>query len=582
MSKKIILLLGLVIYSLNGFTQTELGWEVNSSIKPKHIDFSENNRFMILDSESAYEVWNTNTNSKILQGKYRYKWGRNLPGVYLTEGSTYLLFENEEIFLQIDYTLNNTKVDAYDLTTGEKIWSLTNLDMGISDVETIYQIVSNAQRVVQNEDNFADASFTVATGMRSSTNKNRVPVSYVGHDKTIKKLINYLPQKNAISINGKNALQLLDLKTGEIIWEQPELKGGLGEIFYEPINDILIAVRVNNSELDNIASRPEVQALNAKNGDLLWTTKYNGDFIPEAAYVYNQTLILPYYGLMFIDINTGEELEGDVKEAMQRQRKIQRNMSVLGSEGLGDNCTLPILDENGIIHYLVGYHKGKHINPDGSKKAYLKIDAEKGEIISAEEGLAKQGNRVIQEELTNETLYVKLSKGLSSSYILALDKNSGKIVFETDKIKNRLGTDYDPFLLNDDRIIDVSSKGIHLYDAQNGNEIKSINYKKIGVGKFKNQLAFSKGIILIGTKGLAIINNQGEVKNTFHDIKKINDIVINDEIWILEKKRFVRMSLNPIEVIEEIQLQKDEQMFFSTNGKSLIKQDQTSNRFTIY
>src|SRR5690625_5463216 len=90
-----------------------------------------------------------------------------------------------------------------------------------------------------------------------------------------------MPQKGAIAVNGKDGLQLLNLRTGEVEWRQEELRGGIGEIFHDPINDILIAIRVSGSELKNILSRPEVQALNADTGDLLWNIKYNGDFIPN-------------------------------------------------------------------------------------------------------------------------------------------------------------------------------------------------------------------------------------------------------------------------------------------------------------
>lgn len=572
-------LLSCLIFVFLGFAQDDTVWEIKSGITPTFVDFSNNDKYLILENENAYEVWNTQTKQKIVGNLYRNKLGRSFSGVYVSEGSAYLLFENEEVFLQIDYTINFTKVDAFDLTTGEKIWSLDNLDMGITDVEALYQIVSNAQRFVQNEEQLGNATFTAATGVKTTNANNSVPVSYVGHDKTIQKLINYLPYKNAITVNGKKSLQLLDLKTGKIIWEQPELQGGLGEIFYEPTHDLLIAIRVNNTQIDHILSKPEVQALDADTGDLVWNISYTGHFTPNTAFVVEDILVLPYFGIELIDVKTGEEIESKLKESMQKSRKMYRNMSVMGSstEGLGENGSYPILDENNIIHYVTGFRKSEHLDPDGGKKAYFKISALTGEFINIQEEVAKTMNRVIQEEFTEEFLYLKFSKGLSNTYMLALDTKTGEVVFETDKVKNRLGTDFDPFLLNNNRIIDFSSKGIHFYDAQTGKEYKVTSYKKVGVGKFRNQFIFDEGMILLGTKGVAIVDNNGEVKITFDDMDEVRDVRIGEHIWLIQKDRLISLTTNPIEIIKDVKLQKNEKIHFSPSGAFTLKVDTGTN-----
>lgn len=564
------------------------GWTVEPSFKPDFVDLSPNGRYLIAENESRYAVWDTESKTEVLSGKYRNKLGRNFRDVYLTEGSAYLLFENENIFLQVDYTLTFTKVDAFDLTTGNKIWSLDNLDIGLNAVEAIYQLMTNTQRFVQNEEQLGNATFTAATGIGTTSKNNTNPAYFVGHDETIRKQINYLPERNAIVVNGKESLQLLDIKTGKILWEQPELKGPMGEVFYHAPSDMLIAVRISNKGLGEIGdiqhmlSRPEVQALDTNTGDLRWNLKYNGDFIPGIAYVADETLVLPYFGLMLVDINTGEERDGDVKSGMERQRAMQRRMSVLGSAGLGDNCSYPILDENDVLHYFVGYSKGKDINPDGGRKAYLQIDIHQDKIILAEEGLARQGNRVIQEELTDDLLYVKLTKGLSSTYILALDRNTGKTVFETKAVKNRLGTDYDPFLLNRSRIVDLSSKGIHIYDTNTGEDIETISHKDLGVGRLRNQIIFDKGLILSGTTGIAITDDQGLVRLVVNDSGKLRDCRIgDDEIWFLTDDKMRRVSINTMAVIDEMSIDKGEKVFFDSTGTHIVKVDTGGKKIMI-
>src|SRR5690625_1992298 len=582
MKKLVLIFLSFICSALTMYAGEKAPkWVIESSITPEFVDFSNDDRYIVLESEVGYEVWSTESKSKVLEGKYRYPLGRTFGSVYITEGSAYLLFEKEDIFLQVDYTITFAKVNAFDLSTGEKLWSIDNLDMQITDVEALYQIIDNAQRFVKNEEQLTAATFSAATGIRTRSGNNYIPVSYAGHDETIRKLISYMPQKGAIAVNGKDGLQLLNLRTGEVEWRQEELRGGIGEIFHDPINDILIAIRVSGSELKNILSRPEVQALNADTGDLLWNIKYNGDFIPNAAYVMDEVLVLPYFGLMLIDIKTGEELEGDIKEGMERQRKIQRNMSILGSTDLGDNCSRPIVDEDGIAHEVIRLARRKHINPDGNRKDYMKIDIAKGKIIAVEEDVAKQGNRVIQEELTDDMLYLKLTQGLSGSYIMALDKSTGKVAFETKILNNRLGTDFDPFLLSKNRIVDVSSKGIHIFDAKTGKEVKNVSFKNIGVGRFRNHVIFDQGILLLGTKGLAVIDNQGEVKEVIDDDGKIHNLAINEEIWLVEKKRFIKLSTDPLAKIEEMELNRNEMVFFSPNGTYIMKLNADTNQIVF-
>lgn len=541
---------------------------IKPSFTPDFIEFSSDDKYLVLENENRYEVWNTHTKAKVLTGKHRFKIGRLISGFNISEGSGYFLFGNEELFLTVDYTLNETNVKAHDLTSGEVVWSSNNLDMGISDLEIASQILNTGRTINANE-------------IRLNSTSNGL-YNYFTRDHMLDKLVSYMPDRSLLCVNGKDGLQLVNLKTGEILWNQPELKGSIGELFYDNNNDLLIAMRLNNSELDALFSKPEIQALNAETGDLVWTTKYDGDFKPNAAYVVDQTLVLPYYDLTLLDIKTGEERDGNVKDGMQSARKMARRMAVLGSQGLGDNGSFPVLDENKVIHYFTGFRKGKDLDPDGGKKAYLQINIHEDKFIKVEEGIAKTNNRVIQEELTDDMFYVKLSKGLSSTYIVGMNRQTGKVVFETDKIKNRFGSEYDPFLLNGNRIVDVSAKGIYMYDAQTGKEIKEISHKDIGVGRLRDQIIFNNGLILLGTKGVSIVDDAGNVQQNFQDFSKIRDYRIGDEIWLVEKKRFTRIDATTFAIIEDIEFKRKENVFFSPSGNYFTKLNADGDEITVY
>jgi len=579
--------------------QTEADWVLQPEITPAFVDFSPSDKYLVLENESGYEVWDTENQKQVLKGDYRFKIGHYYPGTFLTEGSAYLLFEAEEVFLQIDYTVTQAEVKAFDLVSQELKWEIDNLDIGISTAEVLFQLFGALGTVANDAKNMKEASsdgYLSKQAMSSvvsqrispqAKSRNLAYFSFIGNDETINKLITYVPEKNALAVNGKDGLQLLNIKSGEIIWRQPDLAGGIGEVFYEPQNDILIAVRVNQGKFKNFKGKPEVQALDVETGDLKWNVEYTGDFLPEMAFVVDETLVLPYYGLTFINVKTGQERDGDVKDAMKRFRKMYSNMSFLGAGGedddrLGVNSSYPFLDENDVLHYVVGMQGGKHINPDGGKKSYLQIDIHNDKILLNEEKIAKQGNRIIQEEMVDGVLYLKMTQGLSGSFIMAINTSSGKVMCETDKVSNRLGTEFDFFSFDKNRIIDSSSKGIHTYDAKTGEELSVISYKDIEVGKFRNQLIFEHGLVLFGTKGIAITDRNGNVKATFDDIGRINDFRIGEEIWLVEKKRFTRIGTQPIEIIEEIPFLKNEMVFFSPSGNYFLRLDETGKNINLY
>lgn len=576
----------LFCFNVHGGNEPE--WVLKTDFTPTNVNFTGDDSFVVLENSENYEVWSTIERKKVLSGKYRTKLSPRIPGVYLKEGSASLLFPEEEVFIQIDYTLNNTEAVAFDLKTSEEIWAISNLDMGVSTAEAIYSFFDNAQRVVNNNDAMVATAISVSSEKDAIKHKRGVDLglSYIVNDETVSKLINYLPERNAIAINGKNALQLLDLKSGEILWTQPELRGGLGEVFYAPESDVLIAVRVNN-QLKNIVAKPEIQALNAETGDVIWTVQYNGNFTPGISYVVGETLVLPFYGLLLIDVKTGMVREGDAFEAMKRSQRMLRNSSVLmggDTEGYGENCSHPYLDENDVLHYVAGYRGKKHMDPDGGKKAYFQVDIHNDKFLLVEPDIAKGGNanRIVQEEIVDDIMYLKTTKGFTNSYILAIDTKSGKVLFETKPVSNRLDTEFDPFQVSKNQIIDASSKGIHFIDAKTGKELAVVSYKDTGVGKFRNQLFFDKGLILMGTEGLAVTNNKGEVKAAFDDFGKIKDLYIGDEIYLVEKNRLTRLGIEPIEVIEQTKLDKNEGVFFSPSGRYMVRADGSGRQLSMF
>src|SRR5690554_1152843 len=285
---------------------------------PENIDFTDSDRYMVLEDEKKYQVWDMQATKLILEGDYQFKVNR-FSSQFIKEGSGYILFPKEEVFMTIDYTMSSTTVKAFNLKNGELLWETDQLDVGISTAESLLTIFN----AVNKSTNLPGENQWQAKKRRINLSAGSDMTSQLSPNPEFDKLINYIPQLSSIAINGKEGLQLVDIKNGEVKWTQSDVGGGIGELFYISKHDLLVIVGVNSSEFQNL-SKPEIKGINSKTGELLWTNKYVGLYKPNNIHLYGETLVMTYYGVKLIDIKTGKERNGEVAASMEKSRKMQR------------------------------------------------------------------------------------------------------------------------------------------------------------------------------------------------------------------------------------------------------------------
>ncbi|WP_188442894.1 PQQ-binding-like beta-propeller repeat protein [Planktosalinus lacus] len=557
--------------------------QIDLGFTPEFIDFSPDDHFMVAENDQRFQVWNIRSNTKILEGKHTFKLGRFINSLAVSTGSGYFLFGNEEVFMTIDYQHNGTQIKAFNLEDGNLLWETDQLDMAISTAETILtahgagnvEVVGRPMNVRHNSNNF----FT--------------------RDKFLDRLINYLPQLNAIAINGKNGLQLVDLKTGETRWTQSEVTGGIGELLFDAKSKRIMAIKVPNSEgaIDQLTSKPEVQALDATTGKLLWSVEYTGTFEPGYASMVGNTLVLPYLELTFIDVVNGTERNGDIKSRLEGTRKASKviggimaiDRAIHGSDESAANNKYNRLvprelhfDSDGKLCYFTAFNEEGKLD-GGFKKGYLKIDIHKDKVETEKYNILGNQWTVMQDAMADGLFYVKASGNLNRTQITALDAGTGEVVFETDKASNSadIAKSFNPFMVSNGRIVDIVSKGIYIHDAKTGKELSYTRSKDLGVGKVKYSRLYANGIILFGTKGLGILDFEGNLIAGV-DAKNIRDFAATrDEVWVLEKKTFTRVDAKAGDVLESSELKKSEHVFFSPSGKTLAKFNASDKQLAI-
>lgn len=255
------------------------------------------------------------------------------------------------------------------------------------------------------------------------------------HNKTEIKAFNLedgslLWETDQLDLNGKNGLQMVSVLNGETLWTQKEFKGGIGELLYEDKTDRLLAITVpaTDGALDLLTTTPEVIALEANSGELLWKADYIGDLMPNYATIVNNTLVLPYFKLAFIDLQPGTEHPGDVHSRVTAARNVTEGLGGLialdkamgGS--FGTNKDTPS-KYNRLIPRLL------HFNSD-EKLCYFTMFDKNGKWGTGgkkeQPDLLGQQWTVVQDDMVDGIFYVKASGNMNRTIIKAIDAQTGE------------------------------------------------------------------------------------------------------------------------------------------------------------
>lgn len=579
----LIFLLLIICSSINLTSQNQNVKSIEIGFIPENIDFTDSDRYMVLEDEKKYQVWDMQATKLILEGDYQFKVNR-FSSQFIKEGSGYILFPKEEVFMTIDYTMSSTIVKAFNLINGELLWETDQLDVGISTAESLLTIFNAANKDGRMLSNKNSKHIGTELEIRSKLSAGSDMVSQLSPNPEFDKLINYIPQLNSIAINGKDGLQLVNVTNGEVKWTQSDVGGGIGELFYIAKHDLLVVVGVNSSEFQNF-SKPEIKGINSKTGELLWTNKYVGLYKPNNIHLYDETLVMTYYGVKLIDIKTGEERKGEVAASMEKSRKMQRTNTVMRGEefDVENGYSSPYIDENGNLMLFAGLKGDKEFDIIVGKKGFVKISIPQDKFLLQTEDLARAGQPILQDKLNDGVLYIKVAKGLRSSYIIAINTENGKVLFETERLKNKIGSEITFFAIQGKQFIDLALDGLYRYDKKSGELLSSISHKEIGIGKLEDYITFDEGLILMGNKGVAIMDDEGENIHRFDEFNKIRDFLLSeDRLWIVEKKSYTQFSVENMEVIETTKFNKNENLFFTASGKYLVKVNARGDKLNIY
>lgn len=561
---KILLFFVLNLALLNhGFSNDHTRMVIEVSFAPTSTVLSDSEKYLVLGDDSRYELWNLEEQRKLLDGQYRNKVSNWLSGATVNEGSGFVLIEEKHLFITVEYRMNDAHFRAFDIRDGSQIWENKELKLGISWFKNLLPLLQSA---AGNQ----EVHISLIGSQANQQTSNRIIEAHEGmvsNDPAIGRLIHYIEELDALVVNGHLGLQKIDLRTGELSWNQSEITSVLGEVLYVPSTGNLVAFSVHSSEIQGLTSRPDIYHINSKDGSLFWTEQYIGNYRPESTYILGDNILLTdFFGLILLDLETGNKMDNEVNENYSRAEDALRVLTRFQSdEPIETITTQPLFNDRQQFYYVVGTHRG-NAHPMTGNKILQKVDPIKGKFIYQSENIGGNQEVPVLKNLYDDILYIKMARR-NQTYIHAVNPETGEILFTTDRIRNRHDTDFDPFYLHENTLIDLSSTGIFFYNRLTGNQMGEVPFKDLDIGRLNTYFPYENGFVIIGGRGIAMTDIQGNVRHS----QRMGEVLSFDEtenhLYLRDSRQLKILDKESLNEVRSIDYQDEEFIVTGRSGK---------------
>jgi len=453
--------------------ETKLGHQIQyagTSLEGEHIYAASDKEMSLFDNKTGKVIWEKSFND--MAPKLR-KIDELIP---FWASSTIFLFDRK---------LGKDQIACIDLETGTSLWT-TDKYQDVDESSITY---------IDDEDCFAIALKKELVYIRArtgeelwSTEKFKGVVGqyyFNGADHTLT-MVNFKPTALEALFSGfKNQIAKIDLKTGEILWENTYI--GLAEkkiISRQPIYDLSVSDNKVFLRLNGM------QVYDYKTGAKIWSAAY--DFTPER--VVGKPIgakAFGVYGAVADPVIDGQDIYVLDMQSRSKQyvKKYDLNTGKLlwTSPEIKDAKAIPglkvvdgkvLLQIGGVVEkqyiktvrtadqvYSVAVIEFDNVNPCGIQA----LDASSGKLVWESERFRKG--------ITNMISFGANTIVSSGKALYSLDLATGKEKYEVPVAKGGVGlaTQIQPF--KDNVIVVVGEKGVSTFDASSGELLNSGKYR---------------------------------------------------------------------------------------------------------
>lgn len=347
--------------------------------------------------------------------------------------------------------------------------------------------------------------------------------------------ITYIDEEDCFAIALKKELVYIRAQTGEELWSTEKFKGVVGQYYFNSSDHTLTMINFKPTLLEALFSgfKNQIARIDLKNGEILWENTYIG--LAEKKVISRQPLydlsvsdnkvFLRLNGMQVYDYKTGAKIWSAAYD-FTPERVVGKPIGakVFGVYGavadpVIDGQDIYVLDmQSRSKQYVKKYdlNTGKLIwtSPEiKDAKAIPGLKVVDGKVLLQIGGVVeKQYMKTIRIGDQIITEYVIDFDNVNPCGIQTLDANSGKLIWESERFRKGI-TNMISFGNN---IVVSSGKALYSLDLATGNEKYEVPVSKGGVGlatliqPFKDDV-----IVVVGEKGVSTFNAvSGELINS--------------------------------------------------------------------
>ncbi len=343
-------------------------------------------------------------------------------------------------------------------------------------------------------------------------------------------MITYISEEKAFLLTFKDVNILVDGLTGEERWSTQKFKGKVGTYIYD--NGMLTTVNFVPEELLAllVGFKNQIAKINMKTGEIVWENTYVGRAdrkIISKEFLYDLNIVdgkvvLELDGLQIYDYKTGAQL-WSAAFAYERALSKPINASKFGvyggvSKPVFTDSHVYVIDMSGKSNqYIKKYDKqtGKLIWTSqeiaGGAKVMPNLYVVDDKVIVQIGGIVEvQG--VFKETVTNsagQSSRVDVSKVYDESVkpygVQAFNDADGRLVWDSERFKKGITNMYRE---GEDNMIVSSGKALYSMKIKDGEVNYEVDAKNGGVGNVMMILDNNNNVVTIGEKGVSTFNSE--------------------------------------------------------------------------
>jgi outer membrane protein assembly factor BamB len=347
--------------------------------------------------------------------------------------------------------------------------------------------------------------------------------------------ITYIDEEDCFAIALKKELVYIRARSGEELWSTEKFKGVVGQYYFNGTDHTLTMVNFKPTALEALFSgfKNQITKIDLKNGEILWENTYIG--LAEKKVISRQPLynlsvsdnkvFLRLNGMQVYDYKTGAKIWSAAYD-FTPERVVGKP---IGAKAFGVYGAVadPVIDGQDI--YVLDMQSR-------SKQYVKKYDLNTGKLLwtspEIKDAKAIPGLRIVDGKVllqiggVVEKQYLKTVRTADQVYtvavvefdnvnpcgIQALDASSGKLIWESERFRKGI-TNMISF--NGNTIVS-SGKALYSLDIATGKEKFEVPVSKGGVGLATQIQPYKDNVIVVvGEKGVSTFNaNSGELINS--------------------------------------------------------------------